>query len=91
MNYGFAMIVFSFAKYLEQDDCNDKELSQVHRRYIFISWFSTCVTLVKLFRKHPVSTFLFLENGTLAPCIVLQQLYNGEDSAYLRNKFNSVV
>ena len=28
MNYGFAMIMFSFTKDLEQDDCNDKELSQ---------------------------------------------------------------
>jgi len=28
MNYGFALIVFSFTKDLEQQDCNDKELSQ---------------------------------------------------------------
>lgn len=71
MNYGFAMIVFNFAKYLEQNNCSDKELPHVHRKYIFISWFSTYVTLVKLFRKCPVSAFLFLENGTFAPCIVL--------------------
>lgn len=83
--------LLGFAKYSEQDNCSDKELSQVHRRYILIFWFSAYVTLVKLFRKHPVSTFLFLENGTFAPCIVLQQLYSGEDSAHLRNKLNSVV
>lgn len=28
MNYGFAMIMFSFTGDLEQDDCNDKKLSQ---------------------------------------------------------------
>lgn len=35
MNYSIPVITFSFSKDLEQDDCNDKELSQ-DTQYLFL-------------------------------------------------------